>query len=203
MDAIHQFWWNWWVQCAVAIGTFAAVIVALFVSINKPKPLLKVDILREGGEQTRLTSGEDARFYHLHVWNENRSTPATDVQVCVSRLEEIGPDGKTQDLWLGDLPLRWRDQEFVSPRQRMGTARDCDLCMIGKHSGLDLLPLFVPNSMNPHRQEKCRMVLTVQARSSQVDGELICIEISWDGIWGDDEGEMKKHFKIEIRERTT
>ena len=25
-----QFWWNWWVSLAVAIGTIGAVLVALF-----------------------------------------------------------------------------------------------------------------------------------------------------------------------------
>jgi len=198
MDATHQFWWNWWIQLAVAIGTIGAVILALFVSLRKPKPQLKLKVLRAEGEPTRLNSGEDVRFYHLHVWNERRSIAATEVQVYLSRLDESGANGKLQKVWQGNVPLRWRDQEFVPTLQKIGSAKDCDLCQIGRQSGLSLMPLFVPNSLNSCRQGKCKLILFLQARSNEADSEVIRIAISWDGIWEDTDNAMKQHFAIEV-----
>jgi hypothetical protein len=89
VDTSH-FWWQWSVEFAVALATFAAVAVALFgdwirarflSSISKPDitftvadPLgqnirarwLTVD--SAGKEETRDAS---ARYYHLRISNKN------------------------------------------------------------------------------------------------------------------------------------
>jgi|ERR1700722_6809251 len=86
----QEFWWNWWIQFAVAMGTIGAVVTALWAAMRQPdRPLLKLKILRDEGERTFLNSGEDVRNYHLKVWNEHRSTSlATRVQVYLTPLEE-------------------------------------------------------------------------------------------------------------------
>jgi hypothetical protein len=193
----QEFWLNWLVQLAVAVGTIGASITALYLAFRQSEqPRLKLKVLRREGERTRTNSGEDIRFYHLQVWNERRSSSATRVQVHLLRLEEPGPDGNLQTTWLGDLPFRWRDQEFVPRFQKIGSSKDCDLCSVGRQSGLTLMPLFLPNSLNARRQGRCRLVLSFQARSNQADSEIIRISIAWDGIWEDGDTEMGRHCVV-------
>ncbi len=80
------FWWNWWVNAAVALATLAAVLVALFGQAFRAKffpPKLSLRLLRVEGEQTvgRLQwqeggetkeRTEDCRCYHLRVSNARR-----------------------------------------------------------------------------------------------------------------------------------
>ena len=197
----QEFWWNWWVQVAVAVGTIGAVVTALWAALRQPyRPLLKLKILREDGERAFLESGEDARYYHIKVWNENRSTSlASRVQVYFTLLEETDkPNGNLREVWQGNLPLRWRDQEYVPRFQKIGSAKDADLCMIRKQGGLSLLPLFMPYNLLPyaHRKGACRLVLSLQARSNQADSEPLRIQICWDGIWADGDTEMKEHLQV-------
>lgn len=178
MNSDQQFWWNWWVSVASALGTASAVVVALFLALRRPKPRLKLALLRPEGEKTQLNSGEPVRYYHLHVWNERREYPAEEVQVYLTRLEDsASPRGP----WLGDVPFRWRDQESVPLTLRIGSGRDCDLCMVGPKSGLRLLPLFTPNSLDAHRVGHCLLKLLVQARSSHADSKVMLVKIVWDG----------------------
>jgi hypothetical protein len=201
-----DFWWNWWVQFAVALGTIGAVVTALWAAMRQPdRPLLKMKVLRDEGERTFLNSGEDVRNYHLKVWNEHRSTSlATRVQVYLTLLEETNKlngdllDGDLQKVWHGNLPLRWRDQEFVPRFQKLGSAKDADLCIIRKQGELSLLPLFMPNNLKPYADRKgaCRLILSLQARSNQADSEIVRIEIWWDGMWADGDGELKEHLRV-------
>jgi hypothetical protein len=197
----QEFWWNWWIQFGVAAGTFGAVITALWAAMRKPdRPLLKLEVLRKEGERTVLNSGEDVRYYHLKVWNGNRSTSiATRVQVYLTLLEETDEFNKEDRVvWRGNIPLRWRDQEFVPWFQKLGSAKDADLCQIHKEGLLTLLPLFTPNSLLSfvHRKEACRLILSLQARSNQVDSELIRIGIYWDGSWAEGDIEMMQHLQV-------
>jgi hypothetical protein len=178
---------------STAVGTVSAVVVALFLALRRPKPLLKLKLLRPEGEKTLLNSGEPVRYYHLHVWNKRRDSPAEEVQVYLTRLEE--PD-MTRDPWLGDVPFRWRDQEFVPHRLRIGSARDCDPCMVGSDSGLRLLLPYTPNSLYTQRAGKCVLILFVQARSSHADSKVMRVKMRWNGTWADDDLEMQKHLQI-------
>ena len=141
MNPDQQFWCNWWVSLASAVGTVSAVAVALFLAVRRPKPRLNLKLLRFEGEKTQLNSGEAVRYYHLHVWNNRRFWPAEEVQVYLTRMEE--PESN-RGPWQGDVPFRWLDQEFVPHSLRIGSPRDCDLCMVGRESGLRLMPLFTP-----------------------------------------------------------
>jgi hypothetical protein len=117
MSQAEQFWWNWEINCAVAFATFLAVAVAIFGDWARAwfrskcwPPALRLKLLSEKGllekinhpsqkregavvtiEQGRV---EDARFYHVQIWNERRRlSPARDVQLLLTRIEEPGPGG--------------------------------------------------------------------------------------------------------------
>jgi hypothetical protein len=92
--------------------------------------------------------------------------------------------------------MRWRHQE-VSPLTRtIGHDADCDLCCVGKERWLSLLPLIAPLNLDARREQRCRIVVSLQARSNQVDSPIFRIEIAWDGDWDDGDTEMRRHLRI-------
>src|ERR1700722_13939367 len=98
----QEFWWNWWIQFGVTAGTFGAVITALWAAMRKPdRPLLKLEVLRKEGERTVLNSGEDVRYYHLKVWNGNRSTPLQQGSKCILRFLRKPTNSTRKTVWCG------------------------------------------------------------------------------------------------------
>jgi hypothetical protein len=113
MDPTQQFWWNWGVSFCGAVATVGVVLVALFGEFFRSKlfsPVLQLQLLRAEGEKGKIfypsqdgTSGrfEDARYYHVQVSNKRRRlSPAQNVQVFLTRVEEPGPDAQLQVTWL-------------------------------------------------------------------------------------------------------
>jgi hypothetical protein len=204
MSTDAQFWLNWVVNLAVALGTLGAVLAALFGDIFRSKflpPLLRLRLLSSEGEKGPIKTTESwdvARWYHVHVWNERRWSPAKEVQIFLIRLEEQDPSGAFQTVWSGEVPMNWRHQE-VSPLTRtIGAEADCDLCRVEqKAKALTLLPLISPYNLNARRNGKCSMIAWVQAKSNRADSPLLRIKISWDGDWDDGEKEMKRHLVVE------
>jgi len=205
MDATDQFWWNWAINLSVAIGTLAAVFVALFGDWIKAKlfrPKLSLSLVSRGGElktavllsPNGATREEKARFYHLRVTNLVRWPTATQVQVHLMRLEEPGPDGELTLKWAGDVPLRWKFQEIHPISRTVGPSADCDLCSVIKGKWLELHPLIVPNNLPARRREKTDLVVSVQARSNEGESDIRRFRISWDGQWEDGESEMIHHL---------
>src|SRR3954453_12109521 len=99
MTPDQQFWWNWWVNVAVAAGTLAAVVAAIFgnwIKAHLFQPKWRVVLSRPNGEKGSVTlqwqadagvshRTEDARFYRVRVTNESTWPKATQVQVCLVR----------------------------------------------------------------------------------------------------------------------
>jgi len=199
VNSDQQFWWNWWVSLGVAGGTLLTVAVALFGDLIRRRffpPILRMQLLRKAGELTKFTSGEPVRYYHLRVVNERRWSPASDVQVFLTRVEEPGPNGELQVTWLGEVPLRWRHQEVVPLTRSIGPSADTDLCSVAPNDGLRLMPLIVPNSLEARRQRTCKLVTSLQARSIEGDSEVVRVEIAWDGAWEAGEAEMQRHLVV-------
>jgi hypothetical protein len=207
-----QFWWNWWISAAVAFGTIAAVFVALCGKAIRSKlfpPRLALRLDKPEGEkgQVRRTwfeqgelkeQSEDVRYYHLRVSNKRRWSPANMVQVFLIRTEEPGPDGELQIKWIGDVPMRWRDQEIFPLARTIGPSADCDLCCVGKGKWLELLPLIAHYSLEVKRHQKSLIVLSLQVRANEADSAILRVQISWDGGWDDGIQEMKKHLIVKV-----
>ena len=212
-----QFWWNWWIQFGVATGTFAVALVALFGEALRSKlfpPLLSLQLLRPEGERTRIKittppaegsthRKEDARVYHVHVVNERRWSPAHQVQVFLMRLEEPGPDGELAVTWVGDLPIRWRNQEVFPLARTIGPSADCDLCTVIKDKCVEIHPLVVPFNLEIRRSGKVVMVASLQARGNQANSEVLRVHISWDGGWEAGDQEMKRHLVVKALSETS
>ena len=209
MSPDQQFWWNWWINLAVALATFLAAMVALFGrqfwALVCP-PLLRMKLLEEYGEKTiavrrikeNLSMDDEVRFFHLKVWNERRRwASAHQAQVFLMALEQPGPNGEWQVTWTGNVPMRWRDQEITPFAQTIGAPIDC---MVGKLQRiLELMPLITPNNLKVHWKGPCRFMARLQARSTEKDSEELYVQVSWDGEWEDGDIEMRKHLTVEIK----
>lgn len=213
MTPESQFWWNWGVQAAVAVGTAGAALAALFGEwvrdkLRKP-PVLRVALRSELGERTVLKAPDytrsaagalfdfPARYYHLRVTNERRASPADDVQVFLLRVEEFGSDLAWHVVWNGEAPMRWRNWEISPLTRRIGPAADCDLCHIVKGRGLYFEPVLTPNNLRT-QHDQANLILTLQAKSVQADSPAIRVAIQWDSLWEDDAAGMAKHSIVRV-----
>jgi hypothetical protein len=209
MTPDQQFWWNWSVGLAGAAANLLVVLVALFGERFwswKFPPKLRIKLLEQYGEKTvavgqqpnGLPIHNDVRFFHLQVWNERRRwSPAHNAQVFLTSIEEEGPDGRDQVVWVGNVPMRWRDQEVVPVTQTIGAHKDADLLMVGKQSLLlSLMPLIAPNNLPVNRQGACKFKAHFQVRSDEGDSEDFRVKVAWDGTWEDGDLEMRNHLIV-------
>ena len=211
-EALRQFWLNWWLQFAVAAATFGAVLVALFGQAFRAKflpPKLSVRLADAQGEKTKIKLSwvengvlkertEDARFYHLAVENDRRWSPANQVQVVLLSVAEPGADGRFVTIWTGDIPLGWRHQQVLSGPRTVGPTGHVDLCSVVKGKWLQLHPLVAPFNLEVIRRNSADLLLHVQARSNEVDSEVVPVRVSWDGQWQDGATEMQRHLVVRI-----
>lgn len=211
MSPGNEFWWNWWVNFGMAVATFGAVFVALFggwIRAHLFSPKLELQLRSSVGEKTQVTlhwqdekgaaheRSEDARYYHVNVFNKARWPRATQVQVYLLHLEELGPDGELRITWSGDIPLQWRHQEIHPLARTIGPAADCDLCSTVKGKWVELNPLIVPNNLTARRREATTMVVSLQARANEAQSAITRFQISWDGKWADGDTEMSSHLVV-------
>jgi len=205
-------WWRVALDVAVALGTVGAVVVALFGQAFRSKffpPKLSLTLAGEFGEATRVAvvppegSGqqprqEAARYFHLRVENMRRWSPATAVHVVLLQVEEPGPDGKLQVRWTGDVPLVWRHNNVFPPYRSVGPDVLADLFSVVKNKWLQLHTLVIPFNLDIIRRSSTSLVLTVQARATEADSNILRVRISWDGGWEDGAQEMRRHLKVEV-----
>jgi hypothetical protein len=211
-----EFWWNWGVNAAVAAGTFAAVLVALFGQAFRAKffpPVLTMQLASAEGEKTvarlkREGKGEvhetveDCRYYHLRVTNSRRWSPANQVQVVLLQIEEPGPNGDLKIVWSGAVPLGWRHQQLYPSARTIGAPADVDLCSVVKGKCLQIHPMVAPFNLDVQRERPCTFVMMVQAQGSEGDSPVMRVEIAWDGKWHDGSREMQGHLSINLRSWT-
>jgi hypothetical protein len=191
-------WMTFWTAVA-GIATSCAVGVALKDVLFPPK--LKVKFPNRAGELTELTQGgkfvDLTRYYYLELRNTRRalSSPAHKVQLFLLRLELLAPQ-KAE--WVGAVPIRWRNHEHVPKARTVGPAVDCDFIRVARGaSGLELLPTFRPNNLHTQWTTACVFIAHVQARSNEVDSEIVRFKVTWDGQWDKDADAMRQHLQIE------
>ncbi len=200
-----MFWWNLSVNVAVAIGTIGAVLVALFGQAFRGKffpPRLSLRLTDGNGEATRVTIDggrtEQARFYHLVVSNTRRWSPAHEVRIVLLQVEEPGPTGALQVTWEGDIPFGWRHNVLFPVTRTIGADAFADLCSVGQGGWLRLQLLLAPFNLEIERRRASTLVLTLQARSAEVDSPIVRIRVAWDGQWEGGEVEMRRHMLVEL-----
>jgi hypothetical protein len=192
---------TFWTAVA-AVATSFAVGVALKDVLLPPR--LEVAIPNQVGELTELTQRGNfidlTRYYYLQVANTRRkwSSPAHKVQLFLLRLELLQPTQQTRGEWLGAVPIRWRNHEHVPKARTIGPTVDCDFVRVVRNAPtLELLPAFRPNNLRTLWTAPCVFIAHVQARSNEVDSEIVRFKVTWDGQWDEDPDAMRKHLQIE------
>jgi hypothetical protein len=189
MSPTCQFWWNWFVQALIAVGTIGAVIVALFgdwlravfapprllIRLADPTGVIAQTELQVGGQKFQTES----RWYHVRVQNLRRWSPAREVRLFLLRYEEPDSLGQLQTKWTGAIPMKWRHQEIKELAPTLGPPDDADLCSVikvpaatGLPHRLELHPLIRAISIPANWVSPCKFAVTLQARSLEVESNL-------------------------------
>jgi len=208
---MSEFWMNWAVQFAVAVGTVGAVFVALFGEAFRAKffpPHLSLRLADALGEGTRVSifpppgvttqpRPEDARYYHLLVTNSRRWSPATETRVVLLQVEQPGPDGILQIRWRGDIPLGWRHGGILPPYRTVGPDAFADLCSVIKGKWLQIHTLIAPNNLETIHRQAVTLVVSIQAQAAEANSNILRIRIAWDGGFDTGTQEMRRHITVE------
>jgi hypothetical protein len=202
--------YEWIFQAAIALGTFLAVLVALFGEWAKSKwfkPDLHIRLSNPRGGLAKVTLNApdgssrvaNARYYHLVVSNRKRWPVATQVQVSTLRIEEPNPGGSSRILWGGEVPLKWKFQEIYPLQRTIGAEADCDFLSVVEGKGVTLLAMVMPVEFPflYRRGPFSGVVFTLQARSAETDSNTIRVRVSWDDKWNTGEVEMANHLVVE------
>ena len=203
---------DFYLRLAATVGTFLAVIVALFgdrIRASLFRPKLSLGLLTPLGEATPAfvplntgTVAGNARYHHVQLSNSSSSQwpKATSAQVCLVRVEEFGPDGNPQVRWTGEVPLRWQWHEIQEARRDVGPPIIADLCCVMTERGFSLQTLITPTALGPFiirpLGQPFDMIVTLRARATETTSPLLAIRISWDGQWADGDAEMAKHLVV-------
>lgn len=212
------FWCDpqFWVSVASAVGTLAAVVVALFLRELRAvfrAPKLDLMLARPGGVPAKsfippAPPGqpgegrfEKSRYYHLRVSNPRRKADAVhDVVVTLLRVERKQQDGAYHETWSGSIRTAWRNEEPGSAKRVVGTWSEADLCSVLKDQWLQLHLTQTPYNLDVVYLKSgvlpVDLILTLQARGNEVDSEVKRWRVYWNGNWEDGEQEMRRHFFV-------
>lgn len=194
---------------------FPPVLLLNLARINGERCEVTHVMMLPGGLQ-ESAGVSDGLYFHLRVSNYRRRTPATNTLVYLSKIEEF-EGGVYKEKWTGNMPLGWRHPDIFKGGQIVGPHVDCDLCSIisgdriFKHLGksttpnytapqLSIFPVSPVNNLKTYsgRAGAINMILTVQARSNEVDSEEAYILIRWDGLWSNSDDEMRRHLQVKF-----
>ena len=184
--------WDLIIQAAAALGTLAAVVVALwgdwFRSVLAA-PKLGIALRDPAGELTVQNDGIKVRYYHLRVWNSRRWAPATNVTVYIRLLEDLGPDRNwRRAMASGPIPLVWQFGPSTIPF--IGQERFCDLARIVQDQDFRITTQFLPNNFAGRLLTAGQLRAQFVALANNAESPPVTIEFSWDGSWVDGAEEM-------------
>jgi hypothetical protein len=202
-----QFWLNWIVQLGIALGTISAVLVALFgrwlrARFAPPELKLSLSNVRGVPSPCLLTSPDgqqrvsQSRWYHVRLDNDRRWSPATQTQIVMLEIQEPDARGEMKAIWLGAMPLKWRSVGYLPFGKTIGSWSECDLCSVVQDGWLDIHPAILESPMKSQRTGQCRFIVVLQARSVEVDANVLRIEIAWNGQWSDDTDQMARNLVL-------
>src|SRR6202034_1282100 len=133
-----EFWWNWWVQVAVAIGTLALAVAAVlgdWIKSHLVKLTIKIDNSRgvltpTEHPMSQVVFESEARYYQVRVAN-SRFGKVHQVYVWLLLVAEMQA-GKFHLVWTGEIPLIWQHKDYLPGARTLGGA-NADVVAITPH----------------------------------------------------------------------
>ncbi len=192
--------WTIVIQAVAAFGTLALAALAIwgewFRSIFAA-PKLNVALRSASGELTKYGDGRPVRYYHLLVSNSRRWAPCRNVVAYLTRVERPGPDGNWQQaLRTGPIVLPWQFGKFHRGLPNIGREQICDLARISEEDGLELVPEYRPNNLDPTMRTAGRLRAHVVAIGDNGESDACVVEFAWDGKWHEGSSEMADYLVV-------
>jgi len=209
-----------WINLFVALGTWAAVIVALLVSLGwiTSRAHLEVYLRGEPPDATQIRSTTPdgrAQFWsyywrlRVHNWGPGE---AKGVEVQMITLRRKGKTGMERDRVFLPLDLQWSFGEEQRPRILRGIFRYCDLVHLDDWTAMRTQPQIVfhnvgypsiPNELKLGERPTVKMPgeyeldVAIAARNARTIRRTISIK--FDDKWWDNEADMfTKGTQIEV-----
>ena len=192
--------WNLIIQSVAAFGTLIIAILAIWgdwVRSLLAAPKLKISLRSNSGEFTQFGDGRKVRYYHLVVTNTRRWAPCRNVVAYLTRVERPGPDDNWQQvLRTGPVVLPWQFGKFYAGLPIIGRERICDLARISEDEGLELVPEFRPNNLDPTLRSAGQLRAHVVAIGDNGESSPCVVQFAWDGNWEEGSSEMRTHLVV-------
>jgi hypothetical protein len=135
-DQTTQFWMNWSVNLAVAIGTIGAVIMAVLGEpirnrIFRPKLKITFDNVGEGYRVQTKDTSSGRPLQYLRIAIENRGAViAKNVRLLVTRVILVTPNESDRVFESEVLPLRFAFSHAVAEDIPRGPPQFLDVCFV-------------------------------------------------------------------------
>ena len=201
----------------IDLQTFG-VSVATGRRVTQARPKLRLMLFSTKGERTPWGHAPDAPvayIYHVRVSNDGEQV-ATQVGVKLTKIGKSSAHGDpTTEELASPVKLRW-SRPHADPCALDIAAGDFETCNVGyiiaedhrageqrqREYRFDLNPCIDPWPPNfqgfVRRAERMRVALVAVANNARSD--TLCVEIAWDGEWGNTADEMQRHLVVsEVR----
>ena len=205
-----------WIALVGIGGTWCIFVAAIWGERIRSwlfKPQLHLDLVNPLGErltETITTVGpstppksyqRSARHYLVAVTNDNRWPVAHNVQIVITSLEQVGPDGSATTVWTGEIPLMWEYREISALLRTVGRAARAAVAVVADDSTrgrkeLHLMPIIEPSNFQRSYYTRTHLWVTLMATADETDSPTMRLEIAWDGEWNDGNIEMARHLTI-------
>jgi hypothetical protein len=195
-----------WATVAVAVGTLAAVLYALFRDLvvaprRRPKLELRFDRTRHDQVIVESAAGGEAASVRLRVANRPGADTADEVVVVVTEVRSLA-DSTTRPV---GLPVAWSGTRppLTVAAVHPGSERHVDLPHVDLPVGdeaplvLDLTPkpAGAHGLLRPSTHE-----VSVEIRARNADAACYVVPISWDGSWSGNAA-MWDHLRVETPQK--
>jgi hypothetical protein len=197
-----------WVSVVGIAGTWLIAIAAIWgdrIRAFLLRPRLELRVLSPIGEFLNVLSdrGPDGvvfvptREFYIRVTNTRYHPVVNDVEVLLTRIEHVGPNGLPQHAYGGLLPLPWRHPEFYASPRKIGRTTEADVLLLRlQQTQFAFTPKVIPENFPSANVNETHLWVTLVARGLEGESPPLRLKIDWDGVWERGDAEIQRHFVL-------
>jgi hypothetical protein len=196
-----------WVSVIGIAGTWLIAIAAIWgdrIRAFLLQPRLELRLLSGAGQFLNVSeprSGKivfaPTREFYVRATNTRYHPVVNDVEVLLTRVEHVGPNGLPQHAYGGLLPLPWRHPEFYSSPRKIGRTTEADALLLRlQPSQFTFTPKVVPENFSSTYANETHLWVTLVARGLEGESAPLRLRIDWDGSWERGDTEIQRHFVL-------